>query len=338
MNYRHGFHAGNFADVFKHTILARILVYLTRKDRAAALHRHPRRRRALRPRQRGGAALARMARRRRAPDEGAAAGRDRRSDRTLSPGDRAVRPNRGPPVVLSRLAGAGANAAEAAGSPRALRGASGGARRAGCGDRARRAAVSIVGTDGYVALNAYVPPQERRGLALIDPPYEAPDEASKVEAALRRALAKWPRGTYALWRPIKDEREDAHFLNAIAAIGAPNMLRLEIDVGAVAPGPHSPAPLQPRRTDRHQPAVRPDRGGARAHALADEAARPLRRRCARRRMADAAGLDGAALASRVVASASEATRKVKRQRSAVLDGLVCVRDDDMALASRRDML
>ena len=88
-----------------------------------------------------------------------------------------------------------------------------------------------------------MPPLERRGLALIDPPYEAPDEASKVEAALRRALAKWPRGTYALWRPIKDEREDAHFRNAIAAIGAPNMLRLEIDVGAVAPGPHSPAPL-----------------------------------------------------------------------------------------------
>jgi 23S rRNA (adenine2030-N6)-methyltransferase len=104
--------------------------------------------------------------------------------------------------------------------------------------------LSIVATDGYVALNAYVPPKERRGVVLIDPPFEAPDEAKQVEIALAHALAKWPRGIYALWRPIKDEREDARTLNGLAALGAPNMLRLEIDVGPIAPGPHSPAPLR----------------------------------------------------------------------------------------------
>ena len=78
---------------------------------------------------------------------------------------------------------------------------------------------------------------------LIDPPYEEPDESERVEAALARALAKWPRGTYALWRPIKTPLEDARFLNAIGALGAPGVLRLELDVGAVAPSAHSPSPL-----------------------------------------------------------------------------------------------
>ena len=57
------------------------------------------------------------------------------------------------------------------------------------------------------------------------------------------ALTKWPTGCYALWRPIKAQREDAHFLNAIAALGASGILQLEIDIGALAPTQHSPNPL-----------------------------------------------------------------------------------------------
>jgi len=101
-----------------------------------------------------------------------------------------------------------------------VRSAPGGARFA---DRAlgRDRRLSIVATDGYVALNAYVPPKERRGFVLIDPPFEEPDETARVEAALANGLAKWPRGTYALWRPIKASLDDARFLNAIAALGRP---------------------------------------------------------------------------------------------------------------------
>jgi 23S rRNA (adenine2030-N6)-methyltransferase len=101
----------------------------------------------------------------------------------------------------------------------------------------------ISGLDGYVALNAYVPPKERRGVALIDPPYEMSDESDRVATALARAISKWPRGIYMLWRPIKDRAADARFLKRLEGLAAPNMLRLEIDVGAVAPGPHSPSPL-----------------------------------------------------------------------------------------------
>ncbi len=107
----------------------------------------------------------------------------------------------------------------------------------------RDSRLSIVGTDGYLALNAYVPPKERRGLVLIDPPFEEPDEPRRVEQALARALEKWPTGVYLAWRPIRERAADAHFLNSIAALGKPNMLRLEIDVGPGPAGAHGQEPL-----------------------------------------------------------------------------------------------
>ena len=61
--------------------------------------------------------------------------------------------------------------------------------------------LSIGGTDGYVALNAYCPPKERRGLVLIDPPFEAPDELKRApwKRRSRAPIRKWPTGTYLAW-------------------------------------------------------------------------------------------------------------------------------------------
>jgi 23S rRNA (adenine2030-N6)-methyltransferase len=241
MNYRHGFHAGNFADVFKHAILARILVYLTRKDTPlryidthAGAGRYDLASDAAKrsPEWRDGVARIVKAR---PPAEVAALLRPYLD--AVGPCDDDGRPASypGSPALAQsllrpqdRLALCEAHPEERAALIAAL-------------GRDRR--LSIVATDGYVALNAYVPPKERRGLVLIDPPFEEPDESARVEAALTGALTKWPRGIYALWRPIKAPIEDARFLNAIAALGAPNILRLELDVGAVAPGAHSPNPL-----------------------------------------------------------------------------------------------
>src|SRR3979409_2386629 len=88
--------------------------------------------------------------------------------------------------------------------------------------------VRPVAIDGYAALNAYVPPKERRGLVLIDPPYEQPDEFERLAQALATAHRKWPTGIYALGSPIKNLRETAAFARRIAASGIARVLRAEL--------------------------------------------------------------------------------------------------------------
>ncbi|MGD0185149.1 MAG: 23S rRNA (adenine(2030)-N(6))-methyltransferase RlmJ [Roseiarcus sp.] len=241
MNYRHGFHAGNFADVFKYVILSRILVYLARKeapfryiDTHAGAGRYDLSSEEARrsPEWRDG--VARLVKARPPAPVAALLAPYRQA---IGPCDADGRPASypGSPALAQALLRPQDRMAlcEAHPEERELLVAALG----------RDGRLSIVGTDGYVALSAYIPPKERRGVVLIDPPYEAPDEGERVEKALARALLKWPRGTYALWRPIKAPLEDARFLNAIAALGAPNILRLELDVGALAPSAHSPSPL-----------------------------------------------------------------------------------------------
>lgn len=64
--------------------------------------------------------------------------------------------------------------------------------------------VGVHHQDGYIGLKAFLPPKERRGLVLIDPPYEKPDELMQMISVLSPALARWETGIFALWYPIKD--------------------------------------------------------------------------------------------------------------------------------------
>ncbi len=243
MNYRHGFHAGNFADVFKHAFLTRALVYLLKKpaalrfiDTHAGAGRYDLDDEAGQrsPEWRDG--IARLLKAKPPPEVA----------ELLAPYLAAVGPfdpdagrpasYPGSPAIAQDLLRADDRMALCEAHPEEYE------RLMAALGRDRRLRISSA--DGYVSLNAYLPPPERRGLVLIDPPFEATDEGSRVEAALGKALVKWPRGVYLLWRPIKTARDDARFLNAIRAFGAPNVLGLQLDVGAVAPGPHSPAPLR----------------------------------------------------------------------------------------------
>src|SRR4029077_16718994 len=82
----------------------------------------------------------------------------------------------------------------------------------------------------YTALNAYVPPKERRGLVLIDPPFEQPDEFARLAQALAGAHRKWPTGIYLLWYPLKDARACQSFGRSLAGLGIARMLRAELTV------------------------------------------------------------------------------------------------------------
>ncbi len=94
---------------------------------------------------------------------------------------------------------------------------------------ARDPRVGIHQRDGYAALKALLPPKEKRGLVLIDPPYEAQlAEFDQVIDALKEGLARWPQGIFALWYPIKQRRALAPFFRRAAALPARSALVAEL--------------------------------------------------------------------------------------------------------------
>ena len=92
--------------------------------------------------------------------------------------------------------------------------------------------VAVHQGDGFQALKALLPPAERRGLVLIDPPFEAADEFARAVAGLRAAHRRWPTGIYVLWYPIKDPAEIARFHAELTATGIRRMLAAELLVQA----------------------------------------------------------------------------------------------------------
>ncbi len=99
--------------------------------------------------------------------------------------------------------------------------------------------LKVMHLDGWTALNALIPPPEKRGLVLIDPPYEEADELERLGRELLAAVAKWPTGLYAGWYPIKDLGPVDRVARALDAASARPGLRVEVLVD----DPHDPARL-----------------------------------------------------------------------------------------------
>jgi 23S rRNA (adenine2030-N6)-methyltransferase len=94
----------------------------------------------------------------------------------------------------------------------------------------RRAKVLPI--DGWTALSAYVPPKERRGLVLVDPPYENTADFTRLSAALALAHRKWRTGIYALWYPIKGRDGPDALARQLRRLDIANILRSELFPGS----------------------------------------------------------------------------------------------------------
>jgi 23S rRNA (adenine2030-N6)-methyltransferase len=229
MNYRHEFHAGNFADVLKHVFLTRILLYLRAKEKpfryidthaGAGLYdlTGPEAARSNEARDGVGRLLD--------ADLGAAA-------ELLEPWLAAVRAAGAPqfypgsPLIAQKFLRAGDKAIFCETLPEAASNL----RRA----LNRDIRTKCVEIDGYRGLKAFVPPPERRGLVLIDPPYERRDEYERAFDTLEAALGKWAGGIFMIWQPVKEPEVVDSFCRAVAAL-APTSLRIDLQVETPAAG------------------------------------------------------------------------------------------------------
>lgn len=222
MNYRHAFHAGNAADVLKHVVLVRILARLAAKPKPfRVIDTH------------AGAGLYHLASGPAARTAEWREGIGRLEAAPLPPAAEAlIAPYRA--VLAATRARHGADAYP--GSPEIARCLLGPddrliaveSERDVARDLARILAgdprAKAVTLDGWTALGAYIPPPERRGVVLIDPPYERPDEFETVLAKVSAAWRKWETGMFAVWYPLADAALAERFLRGLVAANPPKLL------------------------------------------------------------------------------------------------------------------
>ena len=223
LSYRHAFHAGNFADVFKHVLLVQLIRALQRKDKPFCLldthagagrydlHSPP-----AQKNREFASGIGRLwdqtglspeladyvARVRALNPDGCLRvypGSPRLARALLRPGDR---------LILTELHPTDHAALKAEFA----------------GDRQ----VAVHHQDGYAALKALLPPPERRGLVLLDPAYELKDEFDRLTEAVQLIHRRWANGIIALWYPILDRAPSLHWQRTLQALEIPAMLCAEL--------------------------------------------------------------------------------------------------------------
>ncbi|MCL4764870.1 MAG: 23S rRNA (adenine(2030)-N(6))-methyltransferase RlmJ [Hyphomicrobiaceae bacterium] len=240
MNYRHAYHAGNFGDVLKHATLALVIEHLKRKPapfRVVDTH--------------AGVGLSDLER---GPAEKTGEwrqgiGRIHGPDAASLPDDVAALLAPYLTAVAAENAAGGLHAYP--GSPCIARALlrpqdrlvanelhpEDGLRLKELFQRDRQ--TKVLQLDGWIALKSLLPPKERRGVVLVDPPFEEPGELERLALGLREAAARFPTGAYLLWYPIKDPGAIDAFHAAAAATGLPKLLAAELLIRA----PRDPARL-----------------------------------------------------------------------------------------------
>lgn len=225
LSYRHGFHAGNFADVFKHAVLTLLLEALRRKEKPFAyLETHAGAGRydlsgafALKNAEfRSG--IGRLWARTDVPSElshylGAVRTSNRGDDLRLYPGSPLIARTLLRPqdrMVLCEL-----HNSEIVRLQELF---------------AHDRQVTVYHRDGYPMLKALLPPPERRGLVFCDPSFELKGEREKTVEALATAWKRWPTGMFALWHPIQERAVTERLYRCFRNTGMPKMLLAELYV------------------------------------------------------------------------------------------------------------
>lgn len=225
MNYRHSYHAGNHADVFKHALLRQLLVLMQRKQTPlCCLDSH------------AGTAFYDL--------QGEAAGKtgeyvegigrlwarddlplwlaDYRDAVARHNPDGQLRWYPGSPqimaellreqdrMILSELHPEDADTLRQYFAP--------------------QPDIAVHQRDGYELPKAFLPVAEKRALWLLDPPFEKTDDLQRCVAAVQQAIIRMRQTVIAIWYPIKDQRLLKDFYQGIADSGAPKALRVELNV------------------------------------------------------------------------------------------------------------
>lgn len=235
MNYRHGFHAGNFADILKHVILMRMLAHLAQKPAPfRVLDTH------------AGSGLYDLK-----SEEAERTGEWRNgigrmaepfspaAEQVLAPWRAALRsisPDGrhypGSPLFIRE----GLRADDRAAFNEAHPAAEKALRKLLNAYRDPRLAVTAI--DGYTMWKAQIPANERRGMVLVDPPFEERDEFTRLAAGMTMMARKWSGGSLAIWYPVKDQAALRTFEDEAAESGFANILIAELHVDRVqAEGP-----------------------------------------------------------------------------------------------------
>jgi 23S rRNA (adenine2030-N6)-methyltransferase len=89
--------------------------------------------------------------------------------------------------------------------------------------------------DGFVGLKALLPPPSRRGLVLIDPPYEVKDDYRRVKDTLADALVRFATGTYAVWYPVLQRMESRQFPDKLKRLQGKDWLNVTLSISAPMP-------------------------------------------------------------------------------------------------------
>jgi len=229
LNYRHAYHAGNYADVMKHVLYMAVIDYLKLKDKPFfILDTH------------AGAGLTDLS------------GIEAQKTGEFHHGiELVLQAEPRHPLIESYVARierlGGGNLTSYPGSPLIARDMMREEdRMALCELHPEDAAtlkslfrrdpqVGVHEMNGYVALKSMLPPKERRGVVLIDPPFEQRSEFDDLLIALKEATIRWPGGTYMIWYPVKDPSVSGAFLERLMNEGPPRTLLCELRLEAPDP-------------------------------------------------------------------------------------------------------